>query len=359
MTSPKPASPTRRPWPRRWPQWPRGLAATVVTGAAAPALLGLAWLVASALDSPLQADRSPQPQLLAAGSAARDLSAPVEVSAVHTEPFQVAGTGAGVVTAVHVSPGQTLAAGDPIVDVNDQPWVALVGDAPLWRDLRLGDHGADVDRLRHFLADLGYPAGSVSGQVTAATMDGVGKLSEALGRDGPHQVLFHELLLWVGAEPLTVNDVLIDVGDTVAAGQPLLSGPTPPPTISVRLPDGPPRPDAAHVLTVGSVEVPYDPGSKRVDDPASAVALIDAMRGDTQVGGVVRLAEPEPVGTVPVAAVLTDGSGQTCVFNSVTGSPIPVEVTGGSLSVAEVPADWIGKQILVNPREVRQDLSCG
>lgn len=339
--------------------WPRGLAAVTVVGALGPALLGLAWVVSRSVDSPLRADESARPLVVPVGSASRDRAVSVVLTVERSEPFQVTGAGAGTVTNVHVAAGERVEAGDPVVDLDDQPRVAFTADAPLWRDLASGDRGEDVDRLREFLTDLGLPAGTVPGRVTPATVEGIRRLNESLGRGTGDLVLHRASLLWIGPAAIRVHEVLVHVGEAVGAGQALVSGPTRPTAVVVEAPEGQTWPDADHLLAVGDgLEVPFEPEVGRLEDPESVAAVTEALRAD-EGPGMVRLAAPEEVGTLPVAAVVTDADGRTCVFDSESGPPVPIEVSGGSLSIAEVPAEWVGRPVLVNPREVREDLSCG
>lgn len=341
------------------PGWPRGLAAVVAAGALAPALVGLAWAVSRTVDSPLRADEPVPALVVPVGSATRDQAVSVTLTVEQSEPFHVTGAGSGTVTGVHVSTGDRVAAGDPVVDLDDQVRVAYTAGAPLWRDLSRGDRGEDVDRLRAFLTDRGLPAGTVPGRVTPATVEGIRRLNESLGRGPTDLVLHHELLLWIGAEPMTIHQVMVQVGDVVGAQQPLLSGPSRPVSVVVDVPEGQVWSEAEQVLTVGEVDVPYDPDAGRVDRPESVAAVAEALHGRDEGTGTMRLAEPEQVGTLPVAAIVTDGDGRTCVFASAAGPPILIEVSGGSLSTAEVPAEWVGRPVLVNPRDVRDSLSCG
>lgn len=346
----------RASWRR--PQWPQGLAAVVAVGALAPAVLGLAWVVSQSVSSPLRADAPPEPLVVPVAAVARDQPVSVLLTVEHSAPFQAVVAGGGVVTDLHVGAGDEVEPGDRLVSIDDQVRVAFTAPAPLWRDIGLGAEGEDVDRVRDFLAALDLPAGTVPGRATAATVEGIRQLNQSLGRGSGDRVLRRETLLWIGPGPMPVSRVLVEVGDVVAAGQAVLEGPSRPAAVTVETAQPHRWPEAELVLRVGDVEVPFDPQTGRVDDPESVAAIAEILGGD-EGGGTVRLAAPEEVGTLPASAVVTDAAGRTCVFESVSAPPTPIEVAGGSLSMVEVPVDWVGRPVLANPREVREDLSCG
>lgn len=340
-------------------KWPNGLMSAVIIGALAPALLGMAWVVSRSVSSPLQMDAPVAPLVVPIGSAVRDTPISAQITVERSDPFQVLSPTSGVVTGVHVSDGDKVSAGDQLVAVDDRLLVAFTGDAPLWRDLALGDVGQDVDRLRSYLSDLGFEAGTVPGRVTPATTEGIRQFNAALGRAATDRTAHREALPWIGAESMLVDEVMVRVGDVVGEGGVLMTGPAEPIAVLVELPEGQAVPNPPYVLTVGDVHVHYESVSGRITEPEAVAAVAAALRGADEGVGTVRPAEPEHVGTLPAAAVITDTAGRTCVFDSVEGAPIAIDVFGGSLSTVEVSSDWIGRPVLVNPRELREDLACG
>lgn len=336
---------------------PRGLLAVMIVCAVAPAAVGLAWVVSRAA-SPLEQDAAAEPVIVAVGQAIRDRATPVAVELALAEPRRVEAAGSGVLTELRVEPGDRVESGAVVVAVDDQPWLAFAAPAPLWRDLRLGMSGDDVERVQDFLAELGLSTGSVRGTVTQATVSGFRALNERLGLGRSEVTLHRSTLLWIGPGPLTVGEVLAQPGDIVAPGTPLLTGPAEPAKITVTEPEAR-LPDGEYVLVVGDTAVPYQLGSGAVSEPADVAALAEALGNRESGSGTLRLAEPAQVGTLPASAVITDANGRTCIFESVDGPPISVEPIGGSLSVVDVPVDWVGRTVLANPRQVRAELSCG
>lgn len=71
--------------------------------------------------------------------------------------------GTPVVTSVHVSTSDTLAAGEVPLTVSGRPVIVLSGSFPAFRDLRLGDVGPDVKQLQEALAGLQFGASDEQG----------------------------------------------------------------------------------------------------------------------------------------------------------------------------------------------------
>ncbi len=62
-----------------------------------------------------------------------------------------AGTGQGMVSAIHIDVGDELTQGTPLFDVNGQRVWALLSETPVYRDIRYRDRGPDVAALQDFL----------------------------------------------------------------------------------------------------------------------------------------------------------------------------------------------------------------
>jgi len=79
----------------------------------------------------------------------------------------LSGATGGIVTKVPEA-GQMISAGQVIMEVEGAPVFLLQGDLPLWRDIKPGVTGIDVQNLRDSLAKLGIDAGS--GQTYDSTL---------------------------------------------------------------------------------------------------------------------------------------------------------------------------------------------
>ncbi|HEY0237115.1 MAG TPA: hypothetical protein VGC37_00580 [Friedmanniella sp.] len=87
----------------------------------------------------------------------------------------------GVVTAMPLADGSEIVPGHVVIEVNDRPIVALHMRFGPWRDLALGDSGADVRELHAALAELGRFGGDVDAAVDEATFSALAGIDPRLG----------------------------------------------------------------------------------------------------------------------------------------------------------------------------------
>ncbi len=142
------------------------------------------------------------------------------------DSMALAGAKSGVVTEV-VAAGETIGQGDVIYRVNDQPVVAMYGDSPAYRTLRDLDEnmtGTDVLQLEQALVALGYDPNSnaaVDEEFSNYTETMVERWQADLGVEETGRVEYGDVIFIPAAsEVLAVN---VEVGDTVAPGQPILA----------------------------------------------------------------------------------------------------------------------------------------
>ena len=132
----------------------------------------------------------------------------------------------GVVTDV-VATGETIEQGDILYYVNGEPVVVMYGDVPAYRTLRdLSDNmtGADVLQLEEALVALGYDPdllAAVDEEFTDYTETMVERWQEDLGVEETGQVTLGDVIfIPESAEVLSVN---VEIGDSVNAGQPIVT----------------------------------------------------------------------------------------------------------------------------------------
>lgn len=157
----------------------------VCTGAGAGA--------ATLIKSPAQAAAetvAPRPDVLTAPVVRKVLAQSVvtrgKVTASQRVEITAAGSakdvGRSVVTKVKVKPGQTLKAGQVMVEVSGRPIVLFQGAIPAYRDLTPGMTGEDVSQLQSALAGVGYPSGGdTSGVFGPGTEQAVVRFYRAIG----------------------------------------------------------------------------------------------------------------------------------------------------------------------------------
>ena len=125
--------------------------------------------------------------------------------------------------------GSEIAEGDVIMRIDEEPIVLLYGDTPAFRtmaDERTDIEGADVLQLEEALVRLGYdPDGSISvdGTYTSATENLVEDWQEAIGAAETGRVNLGSVVFTSG--PIHIDEVNVEVGDVVNAGQPILTTP--------------------------------------------------------------------------------------------------------------------------------------
>ncbi len=90
--------------------------------------------------------------------------------------------GAVYISRLDVAAGQTISNGEKIAEIDGEPLFALTGRVPAWRDITPGETGPDVAELQKALASLGYyTGGDTPGLFGAATQDAVDLYYEHLG----------------------------------------------------------------------------------------------------------------------------------------------------------------------------------
>jgi peptidoglycan hydrolase-like protein with peptidoglycan-binding domain len=138
---------------------------------------------------------------------------------------EVTGLISGFVTDV-VEVGDILVAGDVVYEVNTLPVVVLEGDLPQYRAFTSRmDDGPDVEQLEQALVDLGHdPDGdiTVDEEFTAATADAIERLQENIGAEQTGSLQLGAVIFTPTAASY-VAEVLVDMGDQVQPGQPILA----------------------------------------------------------------------------------------------------------------------------------------
>jgi len=211
-------------------------------------------------------------------------------------------------------PGRSseLHAGGVLAEVAYRPVILLEGDAPLVRDLMLGDRGPDVAMLQRALVGVGllaeFDVDEVFGQVTSTA---VAALYKAAGYPAPRlannsYAPVAELHL-VTALPVVVRESMASVGDAIAPGSPIMTVSSP----------------AAHlVVGLSSFEAALLTGGETAQ-------IVDDATGNITVGRILHVgtvSDPE-VGGVPVIVSLDgvlpdDRDYKVTIEVQTTGQPV-------------------------------------
>ncbi len=150
---------------------------------------------------------------------------------IFADTVTITGSADGVVTDV-VADGAVVERGDVAYAINGEPVAVLYGDVPLYRPLSLGVEGDDVAMLEANLASLGHHTFEdedgnmvdtefvVDGVFDEATAEAVERWQADLGVEETGLVEPTSAIVVDGAS--RVSTVLVETGDRVAAGSPLL-----------------------------------------------------------------------------------------------------------------------------------------
>lgn len=127
--------------------------------------LGAMWAMATLFQSPEQRAanaKPPAPQPIVVPITQVDLrddyivNAKIAANTNHTYALPTVEGDRNVVTRTVRKPGDVIRDGEPIVEINDHPLITLFGHVPMYRTLKAGMRGGDVQRLQIALANLGY-----------------------------------------------------------------------------------------------------------------------------------------------------------------------------------------------------------
>jgi len=94
--------------------------------------------------------------------------------------------GAVYISGLDVAAGRTISSGEKLAEIDGEPLFALAGRVPAWRDITPGESGPDVAELQKALASLGYyDDGDTPGYFGSATEYAVSLYYEHLGYTPP------------------------------------------------------------------------------------------------------------------------------------------------------------------------------
>lgn len=123
----------------------------------------------------------------------------------------------GRVTSTACSAGGAIESGTPLLSVNGQPLLALATSVPLWRDLKVGDHGDDVASLQKEIARLGYSI-TADGRLGAATLSAIGQL---FAKAGDTEFIADTVpaarIIWLPSPSATIASCEAPLGSTLEA----------------------------------------------------------------------------------------------------------------------------------------------
>lgn len=251
----------------------------------------------------------------------------------------------GLVTESSCAAKGVVSSGQAVFYVNGRPVVALSTSVPLWRDLDIGDSGADVSSLQAELGRLGYAAGQ-DGLFDERTADAAAELLRQYDPTYSATILSLSSILWLPSPEIDVAQCLKSTGMNVSSGETALETSRNLVGITVEAPpdviDGP-RVIAYGYTTVDSPDASSD-GALIITDQQflGAVAsspefAAQSLNPDAEVGltASYTLAEPIEVWAVPPIAIGSVRGSVGCII-ATDGESLEVPIIASRLGVALV-----------------------
>jgi len=263
---------------------------------------------------------------------------PVTLTLHPTDPTLVGAPAGGTITADPCPHLEELKTGAVIGEIDQRPIIAFRTKAPLFRDLRGGETGADVDAVQSALRGLGYEA-STSGQydwLTKAAVNAFLKDRGVVTNSGDWGALSLTTVVWIGhSGTATVADCVAGVGDRVEEGDPLLSLITDPGSVTVSDVDSAVEGD--RVLLVGDVRIPIAGSSIAEPDAVRQILATNdgsaaALRDEKTFGAVSELSAPINAYPVPPSALFKIDGTHACIAHSEEGFPVTIAASSLGLS---------------------------
>jgi peptidoglycan hydrolase-like protein with peptidoglycan-binding domain len=213
--------------------------------------------------------------------------------------IQIRAAGSGTLT--WIAPvGSTVMRGETLFRVDEQPVSALYGSVPMYRTLRVGMEGADVQQLQENLAELGYSGFDVDGIYTWATAEAVRAWQADLGLPETGTVKPGELVFMPGA--IRIAEHSTRTGDAIG-NSPVLSY-----TDTDRFVTVPLRVADIRLAVEGNTVPVRIPGGGIVEGEVAQVGLV--VREST-IDVTITITDQEALGALEVAPVEVDFVSQT------------------------------------------------
>lgn len=254
----------------------------------------------------------------------------VTVEVIAAATVSVASPVAGTVTSSTCAAGSPVTSGESLISIDGEPLISLATSVPLWRDLVVGDKGADVAAIQTELSRLGYDVrqDGVLGSETLAAI-------AALRGIAAQTSLPRSLFLWIPVDGARVSQCTAGRGTHVDAAAALLDVEAAVP--SIRITDLPKKAIAGErELTINGAVYPVA-ADQTIQDPAMQRELLESSayqeakkeEGKARIAAVATLATPVGVSSVPPSSVIGGKEGTMCVV--ARGGIVPVTIIGSQL----------------------------
>lgn len=249
-----------------------------LVGIGALLFAGIGFGVAAvALPPPPPESLASPPPITEAATTASVFDSPVTAEVVVTVGPQstVRSPRSGTVTELACPIGTPLSSGTIAFSVDGTPIVAFATSSPLWRDIKVGDQGADVSSLETELEHLRPGTTTSDGRWGRDDDASYRFLLKTLGLNADHSGVQLAELTWIPASA-KVTDCPVSVGASVSAGDDVLLLPSSPLGATVRLAQDV-DPSTPRVMQVGAEVLPLPSDGIITDTPT-----LEAIAGSSE-----------------------------------------------------------------------------
>ena len=265
----------------------------------------------------------------------------------------------GRLTSSSCAVGDRMASGTSTFSVDGAPILLLATGVPLWRDIRIGDHGDDIAALQTELTRLGFEV-TADGDWGARSENAYESLRRKRGlRVDPSGAVSASGIAWLPSESAAVSNCVASVGDTIEPAQVVARFPAGLASATVVLGGaGVQGGDRVLVVDDEHIGLPADgrlTEQGALDTIANSFAYRQALSG-TQVGGIDQqpsldfqaiLTTPLRLAVVPPSAVYGLEGDRGCVRQR--GIPVPITVVGSQLGETLVRSAHRLSRVEVDP----------
>ncbi|WP_434591112.1 peptidoglycan-binding protein [Streptomyces sp. A5-4] len=233
-----------------------------------------------------------------------------------------------------------------LYEINGKPVRLMYGSGPMYRTLKTGDEGRDVEQLEQNLAALGYPGFTVDDEYTSLTAKAVKRWQKAhdlkqTGTVGPEQITF-------ASGAIRVKSADSAVGDQIAPGRPVFTSTGSERVVTFQL-----EVSDSKIAKVGDKVGVGLPDGSSAEGSISSISKT-AKAGDSpddqtpKIGVTVSFDKPDKVDAVDQAPVTVSLTGET--RQGVLSVPVN--------SLLALPKGGFGVEVVENgaSREVKVEL---
>lgn len=316
------------------------------------------WLGGRSIDSPIATTPLTSADVVDVTDGMRRNSVTATLTRHTVAGVEVTTADSGMVTWLPVL-GSSVRSGEKVAVIDNRAVVGYVSDSPLWRDLEAGARGADVTQLQKLLTHWGQYSGAAHGTYDADTAQAVAAFNKTVGRSALGESFSLASVAWLGTTELHIEELRAPVGTSYSGGSALVTGPQTTAWMSLTGVEDAVLESGSTRLTAPTLLEPIALKSSSITDP-DVLALLDPLfgpEGPLQV--TVEDLEETPIRSVPASALVSGPSGETCLYDGETQTPVIVSSIGGGNSTITFDQSLELTSVIANPGQLQGLTPCG